>query len=77
MKPPFEAAAAAIYSAVAEVLEIESVRPEDNFIELGGNSLLATILANMMEDEFGTRPEIMDIFSLELAEFAAHFHEAL
>jgi acyl carrier protein len=77
MKPALETVAAAIYSAVAEVLEIERVRPEDNFIELGGNSLLAVILANMMEDEFGTRPELTDIFSLELGEFAGHFHDAL
>ncbi|MDQ3803381.1 MAG: phosphopantetheine-binding protein [Acidobacteriota bacterium] len=77
MKPSLEAAAQAIYAAVAEVLEIETVRPEDNFIELGGNSLLAVVLANSIEEEFGTRPDIMDIFSLELHELTARFHEAL
>ncbi len=77
MKPPLEEAARAIYAAVADVLEIEAARPEDNFIELGGNSLLAVVLANHIEEQFGMRPDIMDIFSLELHELTARFHEAL
>ncbi|HYC88976.1 MAG TPA: acyl carrier protein [Thermoanaerobaculia bacterium] len=59
---------AALYTAVAEILQIDSARPQDNFIELGGNSLLAVILANRMEDEFGTRLDVMDIFNLELGQ---------
>lgn len=72
-----EAAAAAIYTGVAEVLQIDSPGPQDNFIELGGNSLLAVILANRMEEEFGTRLDLMDIFSLELGQLVTRFHEAL
>jgi len=77
MTPSPEAASAALYTSVAEVLQIDSARPQDNFIELGGNSLLAVILANRMEEEFGTRLDLMDIFSLELGQLATRFHEAL
>jgi len=77
LKPSIETATQEIYAAVGEVLEVESVRPKDNFIELGGNSLLAVVLANRLEEEFGVRPDIMDIFSLELHELVTQFHQAL
>ena len=77
MKPSLEAASAALYSAVADVLQIEAARPSDNFIELGGNSLLAVILANRLEEEFGMRLDVMDIFGLELDQLAARLHRAL
>jgi acyl carrier protein len=77
LTPAIEDIAQEIYMAVAEVLEIEAVRPQDNFIELGGNSLLAVVLANRLEEQFGIRPDIMDIFSLELEEFVTQFHRAL
>jgi acyl carrier protein len=77
LKPSVEAAAEEIYAAVVEVLEVEAVRPEDNFIELGGNSLLAVVLANRLEEQFGIRPDIMDIFSLDLHELVTQFHQAL
>jgi acyl carrier protein len=45
-----------------ELLGVESVALGDHFIELGGNSLLATTLANRIEDELGVRPEMIDLF---------------
>ncbi len=45
-----------------ELLGVESVAPGDHFIELGGNSLMATTLANRIEDELGVRPEMIDLF---------------
>lgn len=45
-----------------ELLGVESVAPGDHFIELGGNSLLATTLANRIEDEVGVRPEMGELF---------------
>ena len=45
-----------------ELLGVELVKPTDDFIQLGGNSMLATMLANRIEDELGVRPEIVDLF---------------
>lgn len=44
-----------------ELLGIDSVSPGDNFYEMGGNSLLATNLANLIEDELGVRPEMGEL----------------
>lgn len=46
-----------------ELLGTEAVSPGDDFILLGGNSMLATLLANRIEDELGVRPEIVDLFA--------------
>jgi len=46
-----------------ELLGTELVSPADDFILLGGNSMLATLLANRIEDELGIRPEIVDLFA--------------
>ncbi|QSQ28059.1 hypothetical protein JY651_10870 [Pyxidicoccus parkwayensis] len=44
-----------------ELLGIDAVSPGDNFYEMGGNSLLATNLANLIEDELGVRPEMSEL----------------
>jgi len=46
-----------------ELLGIEAPSPGDDFIALGGNSMLATMLANRLEDELGVRPEVVDLFT--------------
>jgi acyl carrier protein len=46
-----------------ELLGVETPRPSDDFIGLGGNSMLATMLANRIEDELGVRPEVVDLFT--------------
>ena len=46
-----------------ELLGTEAVSPTDDFLRLGGNSMLATMLANRIEDELGVRPEIVDLFA--------------
>lgn len=46
-----------------ELLGAEAVTPGDDFLALGGNSMLATMLANRIEDELGVRPEIVDLFA--------------
>lgn len=63
--------------AMAEILEIDAVTADDNFIELGGNSLLATMLANRVEEELGIRPSMMDAFSCTVAELAQVIAEEL
>ncbi len=45
-----------------ELLGIERVAPQDHFIHIGGNSLLATMLANRLEEELGVRPELTELF---------------
>lgn len=46
-----------------DLLGREQVRPGDDFLALGGNSMLATLLANRIEDELGVRPQIVDLFA--------------
>jgi acyl carrier protein len=58
-----------------ELLGAEAVSSTDDFIQLGGNSMLATMLANRIEDELGVRPEIVDLFAT-LGQLA-HVCEAL
>jgi len=46
-----------------ELLGADAVAPADDFLMLGGNSMLATLLANRIEDDLGIRPEIVDLFA--------------
>ncbi len=46
-----------------ELLDLPAVSLEDHFIEIGGNSLLATMLANYIQEEMGIRPGMVDLFS--------------
>jgi acyl carrier protein len=59
-----------------ELLDVEVVRPDDDFIGLGGDSMRATLLANRIEDELGVRPEIAELFTT-LALVARHCEELL
>ncbi len=45
-----------------EILMLRSVGIFDNFFELGGHSLKAIYLVNRMEDEFGKRLSVRDIY---------------
>ncbi len=38
-----------------ELLDVESVKPEDYLLDLGGNSLIATMIANRIEFAWGFR----------------------
>ncbi|RKG87458.1 hypothetical protein D7V97_43040 [Corallococcus sp. CA053C] len=46
-----------------ELLGVDAVRPEDHFLEVGGNSLLATMLANRIEDDLGLQVGMVDLFN--------------
>jgi acyl carrier protein len=59
-----------------ELLGVEVVKREDHFLALGGNSLMATILANRIEDEFGVRPSMEVLFDT-LDRLAIACHEML
>jgi acyl carrier protein len=60
---PSRSVAETIAAYWRELLGTEVVSPGDDFILLGGNSMLATLLANRIEDELGIRPEIVDLFA--------------
>lgn len=54
-----------------ELLGIDAVQPTDHFIQLGGDSMRATMLANRIEDELGIRPAVVELFTT-LADTARH-----
>jgi acyl carrier protein len=60
----------AICGYCRELLEIGQVPNDALFLELGGNSLLATMLANRLEEDHGIRPCIEDILVSSISELA-------
>jgi acyl carrier protein len=62
-RDPATVVAATIGAHWRELLGVETATPGDDFIGLGGNSILATMLANRIEDELGVRPQIVDLFT--------------
>lgn len=59
-----------ILDIAAALLRAEDVGPEDHFLALGGDSLLAPMLARKIEGGTGTRPALADIFSVSFKELA-------
>ncbi|QRK05614.1 hypothetical protein JQX13_36495 [Archangium violaceum] len=47
----------------SELLGLSEIGRGDHFISLGGNSLLATMLANRIEEDLGVRPMMGELFS--------------
>ncbi|WP_036372940.1 phosphopantetheine-binding protein [Micromonospora sp. ATCC 39149] len=41
-----------------ELLDVDEIRPQDRLLEVGGNSLIATMLANRIELTWGLRPPL-------------------
>jgi len=39
-----------------ELLDVDDIKPQDRLLEVGGNSLIATMLANRIELTWGFRP---------------------
>ena len=78
VQPDATAIQARILEHVRQMLKCETVNPEDYYLDLGGDSLLAPILARRIEAEFGFRPELEDVFSrcfADLAALVAHARE--
>lgn len=44
------------------LLKVDGIRPQNNFFELGGNSILAIQICNRIRDDFGVSLSIKDIF---------------
>jgi Phosphopantetheine attachment site len=55
----------------AEVLDVDSVEPDAYLLELGGNSLVATMVANRVELAWGFRPSMEELLGSSLRELAA------
>ena len=53
-----------------DLLDVDEVAPEALFLELGGNSLLATMLANRLEEDLGIRPCIDEVLVSTIGELA-------
>ena len=47
----------------SELLGLQEIGRGDHFISLGGNSLLATLLANRIEEDLGIRPMMGELFN--------------
>jgi Phosphopantetheine attachment site len=71
---PVEATSSALFDAICgycrELLDVTEVPRDALFLEIGGNSLLATMLANRLEEDHGVRPCIEDILVSSIAELA-------
>jgi len=59
-----------------ELLDVETVKPEDHLLDLGGNSLVATMIANRIEFAWGVRPTMEQMLSSSLQELAALCEQA-
>lgn len=75
-RPPSTPLQQKLASYWRELLDVPSVSLEDHFIEMGGNSLLATMLANHIQAELGVRPGLADLFNT-LEQLAATCEELL
>jgi acyl carrier protein len=53
-----------------ELLDVDSVDQDDRVLELGGNSLIATMLANRIELAWGFRPTMEELMSSTFGELA-------
>lgn len=69
-RPPETSTEQLIAGFWEELLDVEKVGLEDEFVDLGGNSLIATMLRHRVERSLGYRPTITEIFSSSLAELA-------
>ncbi|MBV8472848.1 MAG: hypothetical protein JO107_07160, partial [Hyphomicrobiales bacterium] len=59
-----------LFEEARKLLKCERVGAGDHFMDLGGDSLLAPILANRIEAKFGVRPELEEIFTRSFGELA-------
>jgi acyl carrier protein len=54
-----------------ELLYLDSVNPDSRLLELGGNSLVAVMLANRIELTWGIRPSMEELLTLTFQELSA------
>lgn len=54
-----------------ELLDVDTVKPDNRLLELGGNSLIATMIANRVELIWGFRPTLEELLTDTFAELTA------
>jgi len=57
-----------VHKVFCEVLKTENISIDDNFFEVGGHSLRAVRLVNLLEELSGVRLKVKDIFDLKTVE---------
>jgi acyl carrier protein len=50
-----------VAALVKELLDIDQVTPEDNFFDLGGNSILALTLISEIKERYGATLPLIDV----------------
>ncbi|MEV4224414.1 amino acid adenylation domain-containing protein [Nonomuraea sp. NPDC049725] len=70
---PQDPVARRVAAVWAEVIGVADVGMNDNFFEVGGNSLLVTRLARGLEAEFGTPVDLVEIFASPTVAAQAEF----
>lgn len=61
---------AQVLEEARKVLKCETVEPADHFLDLGGDSLTAPILARRIQAQCGARPALEEIFTMSFGELA-------
>lgn len=56
-----------IFEAWTELLELERIDPDADFLASGGNSLIATMIASRVAELIGLRPPLVLMFDLSPA----------
>ncbi len=59
-----------VVSQLRDVLGVAELPLSAGFIELGGNSLLANVLINRLDEEFGLRPRMIDVLRWDIGDIA-------
>lgn len=54
-----------------ELLDTDAIGADDHLLELGGNSLVATMLANRIELTWGFRPTMTELMTSSFSELLA------
>nr|WP_166501996.1 non-ribosomal peptide synthetase [Rhodococcus erythropolis] len=75
-REPSTPAQVLVAAAFADLLGVERVGAEDDFFELGGNSLVAARLAGRLGAAFGTRIQVKTLFEVSTVEALAARIEA-
>jgi len=60
-----------------ELLDLETVSRHDEFVECGGNSLIATMLAHRLQKALSYRPTLTEIFRSTVESLARRCDEAV
>ncbi|MFD9601987.1 phosphopantetheine-binding protein [Streptomyces sp. NPDC059970] len=71
IRPTTDDTAVVLSDVWQEFLEVDSVKPGDRILELGGNSLIATMIANRIELAWGFRPSMENLLTQTFDELSA------